>query len=356
MNQKLRGLLSLSLVAASLALGGAASAAVPTTLTHQGRLFDGAGKPSTGSVDVQFALYAAASGGTALWSEVANVSLDDGYFSSELGSINPLPDALLDTDTLFLGITVGNDAEMSPRSEIRSVPYALRAGDVRGAIHPTTVSIGNQVVIDANGNWVGSPTGLVGPQGLPGATGATGPQGPQGPAGPTGATGAQGPQGPNGLTGAQGPQGPAGPAGPQGPTGPTGATGAQGPQGPAGVFAPPAVSLASFGVGTINLYTGSTFVVEAPNSSTVQIRTTAGTFNDYGITYPASCAGNGNGGTGTMVSAHRYSTASGEILSGTLCTEGSTMFLTVGVGGVTSSMLMRCWRYAGNAIGCQRIF
>ena len=56
------------------------------------------------------------------------------------------------------------------------------------------VAINGTTIIDASGNWVGSPTGLQGPQG---------PLGPTGPAGPQGAPGSQG---------AQGPQGPAGPA------------------------------------------------------------------------------------------------------------------------------------------------
>ncbi len=50
--------------------------------------------------------------------------------------------------------------------------------DISGAI-----AISGTPVINSSGQWVGSPTGLVGPAGPPGATGATGPQGVQGPAG-----------------------------------------------------------------------------------------------------------------------------------------------------------------------------
>lgn len=350
MNQRLRCLLSLSLVAASLALGGAASAKVPLTLTHQGRLFDAAGKPQAGSVDVQFAIYAVASGGTALWSEVATVSLDDGYFASELGSITPLPDSLLDTEGLFLGITVGNDAEMSPRAEIRSVPYALRAGDVTGDIHPTTISIGNTVVVDANGNWVGNPTGLVGPagpQGIPGTAGATGAQGPQGPAGPMGATGTQGPQGPIGLTGAQGP---AGPAGPTGPTGATGPAGPAGPQGPAGVFTPPAVTWAIFGAATFTHFTGPGFVLESPSAGVLQFRTTTSGFYDYGFIHTTTCGAN----TSNNVEAHRFSTGVGETTIGNFCNEGSVIMAEAWVPGGASYLFM-CWRTHGNANACQKL-
>jgi Collagen triple helix repeat (20 copies) len=75
------------------------------------------------------------------------------------------------------------------------------AGNVRAA----SLNVGTVPVIDSNGNWIGNPTGLIGPMGL------------QGPAGPTG------PQGAPGSTGATGATGPAGPTGPQGPIGPSGA-------------------------------------------------------------------------------------------------------------------------------------
>jgi hypothetical protein len=64
------------------------------------------------------------------------------------------------------------------------------------------ISIGGNAVVNASGQWVGSPTGLIGPQGPPGNTGTTGPAGPQGPQGPMGNTGSQGSPGPQGLTGA----------------------------------------------------------------------------------------------------------------------------------------------------------
>jgi hypothetical protein len=108
------------------------------------------------------------------------------------------------------------------------------AGDAVGDIHPSSVTVSGQQVIDAHGNWVGPPTGLVGPagptgpQGLAGASGATGAMGPMGPVGATGAVGATGPQGVAGATGAVGPMGSSGNTGAVGPTGPQGPAGAGG--------------------------------------------------------------------------------------------------------------------------------
>ena len=259
------------LIAASLAVpavlfaASVALAAVPSTLTEQGRVFDAAGAPLAGTVPIRFAVYASPTGGAPLWSETQTLTLDEGYFSAQIGTVTAMPPALWDGSTRYVGVQVGTDPEMSPRQATASVPYALVAGDATGDIHPTTITVDGQLVIDANGNWVGPATGLVGPtgpagpqgtagatgpQGLQGAVGPTGPQGLQGtagaagpagavgPTGPQGAQGAQGAVGPTGPQGSQGVAGPAGPAGPQGTAGPQGPQGAQGVQGPTGATGP----------------------------------------------------------------------------------------------------------------------
>jgi hypothetical protein len=234
---------SLALAPALLAVAAVASAGVPASLTQQGRLFDAAGAPLTGTLSLAFAVYATPAGGAPLWTETQAVTLDAGYFSAQLGAVTPLPASLLDGSVRYLGITAGADAEMAPRTALSSVPYALSAGDAVGDLHPHTVSVNGTLVIDAQGNWVGPATGLVGPMGPQGPAGAVGLQGPAGPQGPAGAVGPQGPQGPAGVagpTGAAGANGSNGATGAQGPTGAAGtngnngATGAQGPTGAAG--------------------------------------------------------------------------------------------------------------------------
>ncbi len=222
-----------AVAAASLAMGiaGVAMADVPGTLTHQGRLFDTQGKPVTASLPITFNFYNALNDNVPAFSETIDVTLDDGYYSVTIGEVNSIK-GVLDGQIKFLGMAVGNDAEMTPRSEVHSVPYAILAGDAVGDIHPTSVTIGGTQVIDETGAWVGSPTGLVGPQGPPGANGAMGAQGLQG---PMGLPGAQGPMG------AQGPAGPAGPPGAQGIQGLPGAQGVAGPAGPAGPAGAPGI-------------------------------------------------------------------------------------------------------------------
>jgi hypothetical protein len=227
-----------------------AHADTPALLSQQGRLLKTDGTPATGSITITFALYEMDTGGTAMWTEPHTVTLDDGYFVATLGTANALP--ALDGTPKYLGITVQGDPEMAPREEVVSVPYALLAGDVTGAIHPANVTINGALVIDSNGKWVGDTSGFAGAPGPQGPPGAIGPQGPKGdtgagvagPAGPTGATGIAGPQGPKGDPGAQGPQGATGTTGvpgPSGATGATGATGAAGSPGPTGSQGPQGV-------------------------------------------------------------------------------------------------------------------
>jgi hypothetical protein len=119
------GVLLLSLSAAR------AQQTVPQTLTQQGRLFDNAGGPVNGQVPIEFTLYDTPTVGTAIWTEVHTVTLEDGYFVVQLGSQTPFPEeAFYDASASsgrYFGIRVGTDDEMTPRQAVTSVPYALRA-------------------------------------------------------------------------------------------------------------------------------------------------------------------------------------------------------------------------------------
>lgn len=220
LGRKLFGLVAGLSALAALSVTSPAVADVPQKLVHQGRLFDAAGAPLSKDVDISFALYSAANGGVPVWTEVHTVTVDNGYFSVELGDLNTIKDVFTGAP-LFLGIAVGNDAEMTPRSAVQSVPYALLAGNAVGDITPHTISVNGTLLVDANGTWVGPPTNLIGPQGPPGSIGMTGPAGPQGIQGPVGPQGPQGPAGMNGMNGTNGTNGANGAQGPAGPAGPT---------------------------------------------------------------------------------------------------------------------------------------
>jgi hypothetical protein len=204
-----------------------ADADVPSLLTEEGRLFDASNNPVDGATKFTFRLYDASVGGVILWSETQTLPVESGFFSARLGAVDPIPAGTFSTaaasrTSLYLGIQVDGDVELSPRQPVLSVPYALVADNAVGDIAPRSVTVNGTMVIDPSGAWVG-------PRGAP-VMGSMGVQGPPGAAGPAGATGAPGPQG------VAGPQGVTGPQGPQGDQGPAGKDGAQGPAGPAGTM------------------------------------------------------------------------------------------------------------------------
>lgn len=105
-------------------------------------------KTSTGmAVDddtysVTFKLYTVATGGSAVWTETADVQIIGGVYSHLLGSETPL-DAADFGSTLYLGVTVGGN-ELSPRTEMSYAPYALSVAGI--------ANNGGSAAFDGSGN------------------------------------------------------------------------------------------------------------------------------------------------------------------------------------------------------------
>ncbi len=102
--------------------------AVPVTTNYQGYLENTDGEPLDATVNMTVALYAAAQGGSALWTEThQNVEVTDGVFSLILGDTTSFDDNSLEGER-YLGVTVGSDPEMAPRQQLTSAFFAMRAG------------------------------------------------------------------------------------------------------------------------------------------------------------------------------------------------------------------------------------
>jgi hypothetical protein len=147
------GLLWASSVGA-LPLHAPAAASTSTgTIAYQGRLADADGNPLTGTYNMIFRLYDAAAGGAPLWEEQwtgsNGVRVSDGLFNVMLGSLAPVPqDTVTGHSSLWLGITVGTDDEMTPRVQLGSVPFAVQALTVPdGSV--TTAKIADGAVTQA---------------------------------------------------------------------------------------------------------------------------------------------------------------------------------------------------------------
>lgn len=233
------------------------SALAQDTLTYQGQLKGLDNATVNGSFPITFRLYTSPVDGESLWSEAyQSISVVEGVFTAELGTLAPFSATVAAQAALYLGVSIDGSTEMSPRMKVgtalraRWSATADHARDVRDEdIHPATVSAGEILVINSDGEWVGSATGLIGPmgqrgsmgpQGIRGFNGIQGERGPQGeigmrgPQGVTGLTGSIGPQGIVGANGNIGVQGEEGEQGPRGQAGPEGTLGERGPTGPVG--------------------------------------------------------------------------------------------------------------------------
>ena len=128
----------------------AVQAQAPQTINFQGYLTDAAGAPLTGTYSMTFKLYTSETGGTAVWTETQpTVTVTNGVYNVRLGSVTPIT---LSTPTqYYLGVTVGADAEMTPRTTLSSVMSALMLRDV--TINDKNTFVGQNAGTNTTGNW-----------------------------------------------------------------------------------------------------------------------------------------------------------------------------------------------------------
>jgi len=90
---------------------------IPNLINYQGQLTDESGNMLDTTVSILFTV--CDSVGVVKWSEThSSVTTTDGLFCVLLGSINPIPDSAFDHPARYLGITVGSDPELIPRSRL----------------------------------------------------------------------------------------------------------------------------------------------------------------------------------------------------------------------------------------------
>ncbi len=112
-------------------LGITASAQIPHTMSYQGILTDNNGiAVKDGTYKLKFDLYKTISGGSSIWEEVQNIEVKKGVFNIVLGKINPL-DIPFDKP-YWLGISVGNNNELTPRVSLNSSAYSFSANSIAG--------------------------------------------------------------------------------------------------------------------------------------------------------------------------------------------------------------------------------
>ncbi|HSX15484.1 MAG TPA: hypothetical protein VLF40_01715 [Candidatus Saccharimonadales bacterium] len=144
-----------------------ANATTANTINFQARLQNGSGAiVPDGTYNVEFKLYGASSGGSALWTEdylngnSQGVTVANGYLSVNLGSITAFSGINWDQKlwlTMNIGGTAGSgtyptigDGEMDPRLPLTAVPYAFSAGQLQTTSGSNTSKL--SIVAPTGGN------------------------------------------------------------------------------------------------------------------------------------------------------------------------------------------------------------
>ncbi len=140
-----------------------AEAAAPSSIPVTGYLTDSTGAPINDTVTLHLKLYGAT--GSELWTENQSVVVDSGQFTVYLGDVSELDLGMFrDNGILSLGVAVGTGAEMSPRFDIATAPFAAFSqycedAATVGGIDPADILLAGDPV-----NWldlVGTPATLL---------------------------------------------------------------------------------------------------------------------------------------------------------------------------------------------------
>jgi parallel beta-helix repeat protein len=124
---------------------------VPTKMNFQGRLANSAGNIlADGTYNMKFRIYNASSGGTLQWSEdrlvsaTQGVTVTNGQFSVQLGSVTSLPASIFTSNSLYFEVELPTPATatssspswtegpMTPRNQLATSAYAYNAETLDG--------------------------------------------------------------------------------------------------------------------------------------------------------------------------------------------------------------------------------
>lgn len=116
----------LAIISSVVALCCTSAYAAPS-INYQGYLTSPSGAAVNASVPMVFNLYDAVTGGNVIHTETQTVTVSNGIFNVELGIATALTAAFNISYSYWLGVTVGGDAEMTPRRPLMASPLAVYA-------------------------------------------------------------------------------------------------------------------------------------------------------------------------------------------------------------------------------------
>lgn len=139
---------SFATLSLALAAVGTAPASVPNLFSYQGRIAN----TTQTSASLTVSLWSAASGGTLLFQETQNnVALSDGVFSILVGAATGggVPDTV-SVGNVWLGLSINGAAELTPRTRLASVPFAIRAEGAQSLVIPGSGTIAATIGSDGH--------------------------------------------------------------------------------------------------------------------------------------------------------------------------------------------------------------
>jgi hypothetical protein len=151
-----------------LSTTGELFAQMPRSFSYQGVILDAAKNPVSGTHQLTVKLYDSPTEGTLLHSETFAVNLSSGLFNVLIGSVVPLESTITFQDQYWLGMTVDEGVEMSPRTALTSVPYAIHAEtasglspNAKGAVTKLngrsgdiSIKAGTGTIVESDGNTI----------------------------------------------------------------------------------------------------------------------------------------------------------------------------------------------------------
>jgi hypothetical protein len=99
--------------------------------------------PDDGPHSIHVRWYTSPIGGRPIWQESLVAEVNSGRLALHLGSIDPLPDTVVRSSRVYLGISIDGEAERVPREEILPFIHALRSNyaDMAARLDPNATGI-----------------------------------------------------------------------------------------------------------------------------------------------------------------------------------------------------------------------
>lgn len=118
--------------------------------------------PDDGLHSIHVRWYTSPIGGLPIWQESLVAEVNSGHLALHLGTIDPLPDTVVRSSRVFLGISLDGEAERVPREEILPSIHALRSSyaDMAARLDPNATGIVTSI------NELSGPITIVGERGI----------------------------------------------------------------------------------------------------------------------------------------------------------------------------------------------